>query len=104
MPIQDRSGGCESEALASQRRRDPRATSGLHQISAADDRRERVPVGHGLSKRREIWLDPGILLIAAGAQPKSGLHLVEDQRRAVLVAEGPRPRNPLLGGESLHDG
>jgi hypothetical protein len=58
-----------------------------HDLLAAREGGDRVAVAHGLREGAEVRLDPVELLHATACHPEAGLHLVEDQHHAVLVAQ-----------------
>ena len=63
----------------------------LHQVAPAAERGAREAAAHHLAEDGEVGRDAVALLRPAAGDPEPGDHLVEDQERAVLVAEETEP-------------
>src|SRR5215472_2895496 len=59
----------------------------IHELALADQRCNRIPVGHCLGKGAQIGCHIADLLISSKTVAKAGDHLVKDQHNAVLPAQ-----------------
>jgi hypothetical protein len=81
----------------------PLGREALHDVSPAAERRQRESATEDLAERGEIGRDAEPLLRAAGPEPEAGDDLVEDQQRAVLVAQA-TDLGQVAGRELDHPG
>ena len=89
----DRVAAEGSRLVDAPHRRDP-----LHDLPPPAVGAHRHPRADDLAVGDEIGLDAVPLLRAAERQPEAGDHLVENERRAVFVAEPPQPLQKAVGG------
>ena len=68
----------------------------VQHVAAATVRAQRQSAADDLAECGEVGRDAQDLLRAAERQPEAGHHLVEDQKRAVLVCQPPRGVEKLL--------
>ncbi len=88
---------CAGEGHAAAR---PKA---VHKVGTADQRGDRVAVGHGLGEGAQVGRHAGDRLVAAERMAEAGDHLVEDQHRSMLRAQLAQRREELGPGQHAAD-